>query len=228
MPGRQSQDNEPWDKYSSQRLAAYNGNGTGKQRAVPQRPPRMSRVDRPPNTPRVARPQRQEQKPKNRRKRLLIWIIAFVVCALLACGIGFAAVNYFQALGASQGPANTTTDFVSSLQGQSYAHAFNDLAPTLTIQMTPQQFQQQAQEDDQCYGPVTDYSEVGDSATTSTDGKTQTYIYNITRTLSGKARAYQMHIALQQDSSGTWRITSYSPDSSTTTNDLGPGQPPCS
>lgn len=229
MPDSQGRrDNEPWDKYASQRLAAYNGNGsngTGKQRAVPQRPPGMSRVDRPPNTPRVARPKREEPKPKNRRKRLLIWSIAFVVCALLACVIGFAAVNFFQAIGASQGPANTTTDFMSSLQGQNYNQAFNDLAPTLTIQITPQQFQQQAQTDDKCFGPVTDYSEVGDSATTSTDGKTQTFTYNVTRTLNGKARTYQMHISLQQDSSNNWRITSYGPTG--TTNDLGPGQPAC-
>lgn len=228
MPGRQGQDNESWDRSSSQRLAAFNGNGTGKQRSVPQRPSNMARMDRPPNTPRIARPQREGPKPRSVRHRLLIWSFVFIVCALLACGIGYAAVNFFAAINASQGSANTVTNFLSNLQSQNYNSAFNDLAPTLTIQMTPQQFTQQAQEDDRCYGQVTDYSEVANSATTSTDGKTQSFTYNITRTLSGKTKMYQMHISLQQDSTtSNWRISSYS-NGSSTTNDLGPGQPPCS
>ena len=232
MPGRQGQDNESWDKSSSQRLAAFNGNGTGKQRAVPQRPSNMARMDRPPNTPRIARPQREATKPHRVRRRLLIWSFVFIICALLACGIGYAAVNFFAAINASQGSANTVTDFLSNLQSQNYNSAFNDLAPTLTIPMTPQQFTQQAQNDDRCYGQVTDYSEVANSATTSTspDGKTitQSFTYNITRTLNGKAKTYQMHISLQQDTTTSkWRIISYN-NGSSTTNDLGPGQPPCS
>lgn len=233
MPGRQGQDNEPWDKYSSQRLAAYNGNGTGKQRSVPRRPSNMARTNRPPNTPRIARPQREEPKPRSVRRRLLVWGFVFIVCALLACGIGYAAVNFFSAINAEQGPANTVTDFLSNLQSQNYNAAFNnDLAPTLTMPMTPQQFTQQAQEDDQCYGTVTDYSEVANSATSSTspDGKTkiQSFTYNITRTLNGKAKTYQMHITLQQDTTtGNWKISNYD-NGSSTTNDLGPGQPPCS
>lgn len=228
MSGRQGQDNVPWDRSSSQRLAAFNGNGTGKQRSIPQRPSNMARMNRPPNTPRIARPQREGSKPRSVRRRLFIWGFVFIICALLACGIGYAAVNFFSAINASQGPANTVTDFLSNLQSQNYNSAFNDLAPTLTIQMTSQQFTQQAQNDDRCYGPVTDYSEVANSATTSTDDKTQSFTYNITRTLNGKAKTFQMHISLQQDSTtSNWRISSYG-NGSSTTNDLGPGQPPCS
>lgn len=231
MSGRQSHDNEPWDKLSSQRLAAFNGNGTGKQRAAPRRPSNMARVNRPPNTPRIARPQREEPKPHSWRRRLLTWSIIFIVCALLACGIGFAAVNFFTALNAAQGPANAVTGFLSAVESQSYSDAFQDLAPTLTIQITQQQFTQQAQNDDRCYGPVTDYSEVANSATTSTDDKTQSFTYNVTRTLNGKASTYQMHLTLQQDTSGNWKVASYGNGNSSnngTTNDLGPGQPPCS
>ncbi|HVB21988.1 MAG TPA: hypothetical protein VNG51_08590 [Ktedonobacteraceae bacterium] len=231
MPGRQGQDNEPWDKSSSQRLAAFNGNGTGKQRAVPQRPSNMARMDRPPNTPRIARPQREATKQRRVRRRLLIWSFVFIICALLACGIGYAAVNFFAAINASQGSANTVTDFLSNLQSQNYNAAFSDLAPTLTYQTTPQQFTQQAQNDDRCYGQVTDYSEVANSATTSTDGKTQSFIYNITRTLNGKAKTYQMHISLQKEiNTGNWKISSYGNggNDSGVPNDLGPGQPPCS
>lgn len=229
MPGRQGQDNEPWDKFSSQRLAAFNGNGTGKQRSIPQRPSNRTRINRPSNTPRISRPQREEPKPRHVRRRLFVWGIVFIVCALLACGIGYAAVNFFKGISATQQQANTVTDFLSNLQSQNYNAAFNnDLAPTLTVPMTPQQFTQQAQEDDQCYGQVTDYSEVANSATTSTDGKTQSFTYNITRTLKGKANTYQMHITLQQDSTtNNWRISNYG-NGSSTTNDLGPGQPPCS
>ncbi len=228
MPGRQGQDNESWDKYSSQRLAAFNGNGTGKQRSIPPRPSNMARIHRPPSTTRVSRPQREEPKPRNVRRRLLVWGVVFIICALLACGIGYAAVNFFSAINASQGPANTVTDFLSNLQNKNYTTAFNNLAPTLTIQMTPQQFQEQALDDDRCYGQVTDYSEVANSAITSTDGKTQSFTYNITRTLNGTAKTYQMHISLQQDiTTGNWRISSYS-NGSSTTNNLGPAQPPCS
>ncbi len=229
MSGRQSHDNETWDKLSSQHLAAFSGNGTGKQRSVPQRPSNMARVNRPPNTPRIARPQREEPKPRSLRRRLFTWSIVFIVCALLACGIGYAAVNFFSAINAEQGPANAVTSFLSSVENQSYSDAFQDLAPTLTIQITQQQFTQQAQNDDRCYGPVTDYSEVANSSTTSADGKTQGFTYTITRTLNGKANAYQLRLSLQQDTSGNWKIASYGPVNSNngTTNDLGPGSPPC-
>ena len=231
MPERQGPNNEPWDKYASQRLAAFNGNGasngTGKQRSIPRRPANMTRMNRPPSTPRIARPQREEPKSRSVRRRLVVWSVVFIVCALLACGIGYAAVNFFSALNSSQGSANTVTDFLSNLENQNYTSAFNDLAPTLTIQMTPQQFQEQAQDDDRCYGKVTDYSEVANSAVTSTDGKTQSFIYTITRTLNGNTHAYQIHIALQQDNTGNWRISSYG-NGNSATNDLSPGQPPCS
>ena len=70
MQGRQGQGNDPWNRSSSG--PHVEANGTGKQRALPQRPPGMTRIERPPQTPRVNRPQRQAQPPKSWRRRLLI------------------------------------------------------------------------------------------------------------------------------------------------------------
>ncbi|HET9918736.1 MAG TPA: hypothetical protein VFQ30_02755 [Ktedonobacteraceae bacterium] len=214
MPGSRGQDNEPNQPYA-QRLAPTNG--TGKHR-VPQRPPRMSRVDldHPPATPRVARPRREEKRPVNWRRRLLIFGGLFILCGLLACGIGFAAVNLFSASNASAGAATTTADFLQQLKDRNYASAFDDLGANITVQTTQDEFTRTAQRDDTCYGPVTDYTEVPNSATTQNN--TQSYSYTVTR--SKLSKPYQLKLTLQQDNYGDWKIISYG-------NDLGPKVPTC-
>src|SRR5205823_941650 len=139
---------------------------------------------------------------------------------ILACGIGYAAVNFYAATNATAGPAMTATDFLSSLSTQNYEQAYNDLDATITVETTQNDFMQQAQADDKCYGPVTDYSEVENSATIQ--GTTQSYSYTITR--SKLTRPYTLRLTLQQDKYGTWKISSYT---SNHNNDLGPGKPPC-
>src|ERR1700693_4302386 len=136
MQGRQDQ--EPRDR--SSRQYPDDLNGTGKQRAIPRRPPNMARVENPPATSRVARPQREAPRKKSWRRRLLIWGVVFVVCGALACGIGFAAVNYFAAINAGTGPAQTATDFLSALSNQNYDQAYNDLDAIITVQVAPDDF----------------------------------------------------------------------------------------
>src|SRR5215470_10884707 len=99
MQGRQGQGYDPKDRSPNKLLAATNGNDSGKQRAIPQRPPGMPRVDQPPKSTRVPRPQRHSKPPKSLGRRLLIIAIIFIACGVIAGMIGFALVNYFAGIG---------------------------------------------------------------------------------------------------------------------------------
>ncbi len=198
MQGRQGPRDRPFNQYPA------DFNGTGKQRAIPRRPPNMARIDHPPVT----------------RRRILFWGIVFVVAGALACGIGFTAVNFFAAINAPAGAAVTATDFLSALSNQNYDQAYNDLDATITVQLAPDDFKQQAQASDRCYGKVTDYSEVQNSAV---QNNPKSYSYNFTITRSKLTKPYTLHLTVQQNSNQDWRISSYGNN-----NDLGPGQPPCS
>lgn len=218
MQGRQGPGYDPWDQSSGKLLAATNGNSSGKQRAIPQRPPGMTRVEHPPQTTRVARPQRQPKPPKSWRRRLLIFAIVFVACGLIAWGIGYALVNYFVGIGNSAGAANTTSDFMLALKSQNYDQAYNDLDAKITISVTKDEFKQMALADDHCFGQVTDFNEVPGSAITSADNTTQSYTYDVTR--NKLTKSYKLTLTLQKDPDGNWDITSYG-------GDLGPTTPTC-
>ncbi|MGH2493162.1 MAG: hypothetical protein ACRDIV_00490 [Ktedonobacteraceae bacterium] len=217
MQGRQGQGRDPWDRTprDSNNDAL---NGSGKQRSVPQRPPRMARLDTPPAVQRVARPQRQTR-PRKRGRRFLITLIVLAIGALLVFVIAFGLANYFIGIGNSAGPANTATDFLLNLKSQTYDQAYKDLDATITGTLHPEDFQKMAQADDRCYGPVTDFNEASGSATLSADGKTQSFTYTMTR--SKLSKTYPLTLTLQKDSDGNWDITSFG-------NDLGPATPTCS
>ncbi len=217
MQGRQGPGYDPRDRSSSDLLAA--ANGSGKQRAIPQRPPGMTRVERPPQTPRVGRPQRQNKPASSWRRRLLILVVIFLACGLLAWGIGYALVNYFVGIGSSAGAANTATDFMLALKSQNYDQAYHDLDAIITIKLTTDAFKQMAQQDDQCFGLVTDFNEVSGSAISSADNNTQSYSYDVTR--SKLTKTYKLTLTLQKDPNGNWDITSYG-------DQLGPTTPTCS
>src|SRR5574337_1050378 len=160
MQGRQGQGYDPRDR-SSGKLLAANGHDSGKQRAMPQRPPGMPRVERPPQTARVARPQRQTKPPKRLGRRLLFITIICIACGIIAGIVGFALVNYFTGIGNSAGAANTATDFMLNLNSQNYDQAYNnDLDAKITISVTKDEFKQMALADDHCFGVVTDFNEV--------------------------------------------------------------------
>ena len=219
MQGRQSPGNDPWDRSSGKLLAATNGNDSGKQRAIPQRPHGMPRVEHPPQKTRVARPKRQSKPPKSLWRRLLFIAIIFVACGVIAGIIGFALVNYFTGIGNSAGAANTATDFMLALKSQNYDQAYNnDLDAKITITVTNDEFKQMARTDDHCFGLVTDFNEVPGSAISSTNNSTQSYTYNVSRTKLSKP--YKLTLTLQKDPDGNWDITSYG-------GDLGPTAPAC-
>ena len=219
MQGRQGKGYDPWDRSSGKLLAATNGNDSGKQRAVPQRPPGMPRVSHPPKTNRVARPQRRSKPPKSLWRRLLFIVIIFVACGVIAGIIGFALVSYLTGIGNSAGAANTATDFMLALKSQNYDQAYNnDLDAKITISVTKDEFKQMALADDHCYGLVNDFNEIAGSATSSADATTQSYTFNVSRTKLTKT--YKVTLTLQKDPDGNWDITSYG-------SDLGPAAPTC-
>lgn len=216
MQGRQGPDEEFWQQATGQHYALSNGNGnsTGKRRAEPRRPANMPRVQRPPTTPRVGRPQRSESPRKHWRRRALIWGIVLVICAFLACFISYAAVNFFNATSATSNAAQAATGFLTAVQEKDYHTAYNDLAATVTIGMPENQFTQQSQLYDTCYGPVTGYSEVAGSA--SVQNNSQSYSYTITRS----KLTYTLQLTLQQDDQGNWKVSSFG-----NSNNLGPATP---
>jgi hypothetical protein len=219
MQERQGQGYDPRDRSSGKLLAATNRNDSGKQRAIPQRPPGMPRVEHPPKSTRVARPQRQSKPPKSLWRRLLFIAIIFVACGIIAGIIGFALVNYFTGIGNSAGAANTATDFLLALKSQNYDQAYsNDLDAKITISVTKDEFKQMALADDHCFGLVTDFNEVPGSAVLSTNDSTQSYTYDVSR--NHLTKSYKLTLILQKDPDGNWDITSYG-------SDLGPTTPTC-
>ena len=219
MQGRQGQEYDPRDRSAGNLLATNNGHDSGKQRAIPQRPPGMPRVEHPPKKPRVARPQRQSKPAKRLGRRLLFIAIIFAVCAVIASIVGFALVNYFTGIGNSAGAANTATDFMLALKSQNYDQAYNnDLDAKITISITKDQFNQMALADDHCFGVVTDFNEVPGSAVSSANDSTQSYTYEVSR--AKLTKTYRLTLTLQKDPDGNWDITSYG-------GDLGPTTPTC-
>jgi hypothetical protein len=220
MQGRPGQGGEPWGKLDRRGPSL---NGTGKPRAIPQRPPGMNRVERPPVTPRIERPpttphvdrpQRLPAPPGRNRMSILVLGGVVLALALIAAIGGYIGYNLFRGAAASAGAATTAQEFLNDLSNQDYTNAYRDLGATITLQVSSQQFTQQAQNDDRCYGPIKNYSEVPNSATIQNDS--QSYTYDIVR---GKStRSYRLRLTLQQDpeSGNAWKITDYG-------GDLGPG-----
>ena len=219
MQGRQGQGRDPWDRTSRDSKDALNG--TGKQRAVPQRPPRMARLDTPPAVQRVARPQKPR---RSRGRRFLIAVVILAISAMVVFVIAYGLVNYFIGIGNSAGPANTATDFLVNLQGQHYDLAYKDLDAEITGTVHPDAFLTMAQADDRCYGPVTDFNERQGSATPSPDGKTQSFTYDMKR--SKLTKTYALTLTLGKDPNGNWDITKFV-DGNGVANDLGPMPPAC-
>ncbi len=212
MQGRPGQGREPGDRPSARRIASLNG--TGKQPSIPQRPPRMGRVNRPSTIPRVARPQREVAEPRKSRRRLIIITGILAVVAIFACIGSYAIYNVVNGISASAGAATTAGSFLAALSSRNYDQAYQYLGPAITLSMQKDQFKQQAQNLDRCYGAVKNYTEVQGSATNQ--GNSQSYSYTITR--EKLAKTYNLRLTLQQDQydPNTWKITDYG-------GDLGPG-----
>jgi hypothetical protein len=212
MQGRPDGGYEPGDRPSARRIAS--SNGTGKQPAIPQRPPGMVRVNRPSTLPRVARPRREEAEPRKSRRRLIIITGILVVMGVCACIGSYALYNLFNGISASAGAATAAGNFLTALSSRNYDQAYQYLGPAITLSTQKDQFTQQAQSLDRCYGAIKNYTEVQGSA--DNQGNNQSYSYTITR--EKLASTYTMRITIQQDQydPNTWKITDYG-------GNLGPG-----
>jgi hypothetical protein len=219
MQGPHGQGDGPWETPSGRYRAALNG--TGKHQ-IPQRPPGIPHIEQPPPSRRVARPRRRDAFPIKSRRGFLMLGCIFTIFAVLVCLLSYTVANYIQGLSATSGAVTTANDFLSSLSGPhpNYQQAYNDLGPAITLLYPEQDFQRAAQAADHCFGMITDYREIPNSATVQNNS--QSYAYMITRNKPG-VKPYQLRLTLQpdQDAANTWKITSYG-------NSLGPGQPTCS
>lgn len=236
MPGRQGPEGNQQDPLDRSATSGYRfsemlekrrteGTGayrlselTGRQPVVPKRPPGMSpHLDGPPPTPRVARPQKRAPKPRTWRWWVTALVI-FLVGGTLLWVVANGAINLFFAASASLGPANTAANFLSDLQIANYDQAYTVLDPTVTVQLSNSDFKQMAQDDDRCYGQVTDYQEISGSAS-SAGQNIQSFAYNVTR--SKLKQPYRFELTLQKNAGGNWLITNFG-------GDLGPAAPTCS
>ncbi len=212
MQGRPGQGRESGDWPSARRIASPNG--TGKQPSIPQRPSGMARVNRPSTIPRVARPQREVREPGKSRRRLIIIAGILAAVAIFACMGSYAIYNLVSSINASAGAATTAGNFLTALSSRNYDQAYQYLGPAITLSLQKEQFTQQAQNLDRCYGAVKNYTEVQGSA--SNQGSSQSYSYTITR--EKLATTYNLRLTFQQDQydPNTWKLTDYG-------GDLGPG-----
>jgi hypothetical protein len=188
---------------------------TSEFRALPKRPPGMAHVDTPPEMPRAPRPTREQPRPQNLRKRILILGGLAIVLAIIACTVGSLLAS---GLSNSSGPSVAAVDFLSSMNTRNYAQAYKDLGPAITIRISQDQFTRQAQVVDTCYGPIKSYAEVPNSA--KDQDNSQSYTYTISREKNAKKLPYKLQLTLQKDpDDGTWKVTDYND------NNLGPTQP---
>ena len=132
--------------------------------------------------------------------------------------MAYGVTNLVIALSVGAGAATVSNDFLANLKSANYDQAFNDLNPALTLQPGKDVFKQKALADDHCYGQVTDYHEVDNSAVSSSDGNQQSFAFTITR--SKLKQSYQLQLTLVKDGGGDWSIISYG-------TDLGPAPPTC-
>jgi len=136
------------------------------------------------------------------------------VVALFACAGSYALYNLISGINATNGAATTAGKLLAALSSRNYDQAYQDLGPAITLSLQKEQFTQQAQNLDRCYGAIKNYTEVQGSA--NNQGSSQSYSYTITREKLSKT--YDLHLTFQQDQydPNTWKLTDYG-------GDLGPG-----
>lgn len=216
-PGQGGKGQDPRDRSSTS--AFRMSDLTGRQPVVPKRPPGMTRIDQPPATPRVARPEREVRKPRT-WKWWLGCTGGLLVLGVVAAMVVYGVTNLFLAINATGGSGVVVSDFLSSLKAANYDQAYKSLDPTLTVETSRTDFKQNAQNDDRCYGRVTDYNEVAGSAVSKTIGGIQTMSYTFAIERSKLKKPYNLTLTLQKDATGDWTIVSYG-------RDLGPAVPTC-
>ena len=148
MQGQPGKNNKSWDRdwenererLTRTRLTAITA--TGQHRAIPQRPPGMTRLKTPPDTPRIARPQRETVPQIKVRRRIIVLGSVFAIAAIIACTVG---ILLARGMLQSSGPASVINDFFNGISSDNYEQAYQDLGPAITLQLNQQDFIKQAQ-----------------------------------------------------------------------------------
>jgi serine/threonine protein kinase len=146
-----------------------------------------------------------------------------LVISILLCSLGYLAYNRFFPHPTPLTSADTaqasalTNSFITDLNHHNYSHAYSNLGDTITRDTSQQAFVQEAQNEDNCYGVVTASTRVDNA--TSTQGDTVMYAYTMKRTKMSKT--YQLHLSLQRNSAGSWRVSDYN-------SNVNSVQPTCS
>jgi len=146
------------------------------------------------------------------RRGVMISLVVLFLLGLGLCAGSFALYRYFTtrntapvATSGVPAAAVKADDFVNSLMNHTYDRAYSDLGTTITNQTSQNQFIQQAQQEDTCYGAVTGDTRMDNNTTTQGNGLN--YVYTLNR---GKmSKPYQIHVTLQQDDGGNWQIIDY-------------------
>jgi hypothetical protein len=146
--------------------------------------------------------------PPARKSRRLLWIIlgsvGLLVVLIVAGIIGLVAlINH-----------NPGTDVVNgyytAIKNQNYSQAYSYLAPNLTLNssqttLTQDVFVQGLQGVDGQKGKVSNYTITSTSLNSNNGTSSGTYIVSVTR----NGAPYNVHLNLQQDSNGQWKIISF-------------------
>ncbi|GAC1632318.1 MAG: hypothetical protein NVS4B11_33090 [Ktedonobacteraceae bacterium] len=146
------------------------------------------------------------------RRGAIVSLVVLLLLGLGLCAGSFALYHYFTtrntapvATSGVPAAAARADDFMNSLANHTYDRAYGDLGTTITNQTSQNQFTQQAQQEDICYGAVTGDTRMDNNTTTQGNGLN--YVYTLNR---GKmSKPYQIHVTLQQDDGGNWQITDY-------------------
>lgn len=148
---------------------------------------------------------------------MLFMGIIFLICTLLACVLGGIVFNYINGLNASSGAAVAASDFLSAISGPTpdYHRAFQDLGSNITLSQSEDTISRQFQAQDSCFGLITNYAVVPNSATVQ--DSSQSYTYTISR--SKLQKPYQLTLTLEFDKDkNAWKVTHYTsniPDQTT-------------
>ncbi len=207
MQGPNDQGNDPLENPTGRYRAVLNGTG---KHSVPQRPPNMPYLDQPPSERRVGRLRRQ-QTPRRRRPNYLVWVAVFVAFAIIVFVLSYTIYDLSQAFTTTAGAGAAAQGFLDALSGPhpNYTQAYGYLGPNITVRPNAEtNFEEQAQQADSCFGVITNYREVANSAVVQ-DGNLS-YTYTITRS-KAPGKPYQLRLTLQQDptNNNTWKVIDY-------------------
>jgi hypothetical protein len=151
-------------------------------------------------------PRRQERVVRRTGGCTRTLLIFFVLVPLLLCGLGFSGYTYLQNRNPPAQATALANNFVDALAHQNYDGAYTDLGSSITFGTSHDAFVQQADQEDQCYGQISGYKEIG----TSTPNGTQTDDYSVTR--PKLPQPYHLHVTVSKDFWGSWSITDYNSD----------------